>query len=139
MQSLKRLANGQLLVRVQDAQSRANLATLDMIQSTPVKVTIPVKHNTCKGIFYSEEAFFTSSDSELLEFISNPLVHSVKKLRVHHGASRVPVIATFVAPSPPDVISVGWERFQVKTLDPPPPALLQVSQILDFSTQVCCF
>ena len=76
-ESVKKLRDGSLLVKVNFASQVKDLLNLKTIHDIPVKVTLPIGLNTCKGVVFCRD-FRTMDESEILDEMKDQSVVDAK-------------------------------------------------------------
>lgn len=115
---VKRLRNGDLLVKVNSVEQAKTLASITQLHILHVCVEIPSYLNTKQGIIFSNEAK-TMSNEEILDLLHPLGVRKViKKKECAKGTTLV--ILTFARSHIPERFKLGREQVRCRLYIPPP-------------------
>ena len=120
---VKKLASGDLLIKVVSASQVKDLLKLRMIHNYKVKVSVPSNLNTCRGVISCRD-LKDMSEAEIVECMNDQDVVGAKIItRLDENKQRVrtnSVILSFAKAKVPEKINVGYERISVRPYVPLP-------------------
>ena len=119
---VKKLASGDLLIKVVSATQVKDLLKLRMIHDNNVKVSVPRNLNTCRGVISCRDLKFMT-EAEIVECMQDQDVVAAKIITRLEENVRVrtnSVILSFAKAKVPEKINVGYERIEVRPYVPNP-------------------
>ena len=120
---VKKLASGDLLIKVVDGSQVRDLRKLRMIHNINVVVSVPVNLNTCKGVITCRD-LRDMTEADIVECMKDQDVCAAKTItRLDENKQRVrtnSVILSFAKAKVPEKINVGYERISVRPYVPLP-------------------
>ncbi|GFS95739.1 uncharacterized protein TNCV_251251 [Trichonephila clavipes] len=120
--SIKKLRSGDLLIETSALQSKSFLLAKTFLDF-PLTVTPHTKSlNSCRGVI-SEPDLLSSSETEILEGLSDQGVTQVRRITIKKDSSLFPtknLILTFNSPKLPSAIKAGYLNCKVRPYIPNP-------------------
>ena len=120
---VKKLASGDLLIKVVSESQVRDLLKLKMIHNIKVVVSKPVNLNTCKGVITCRD-LRDMAEADIVECMKDQDVVGAKIItRLDENKQRVrtnSVILSFAKAKVPEKINVGYERISVRQYVPLP-------------------